>query len=198
MENYIVLKQAVSLELCKFLSTEYSILEGIYHHMYQGSDPSDFCKNSFARYAPLPFETLLIHLQPLIESTVKKRLYPTYSYARIYYKNSELEKHKDRKSSEITVSVCIEKDSSDWPLWIEIDKNHPERIDLDVGDLVIYSGRKQLHWREPFNGEKQVQAFLQYVDSSGDSSYLKYDTRPALGLPFEWTSKSVQDEINLS
>jgi predicted GH43/DUF377 family glycosyl hydrolase len=120
------------------------------------------------------------------------QLYPTYSYARIYYEGSELKPHFDRASSEITVSVCLEK-QVDWPIYIKNAQGIIHEINLDVGDIVIYSGRSNEHWRDPLVGAKQIQAFLQYVNAKGDDAWLKWDTRACLGLPFEYASQAVQD-----
>ncbi len=193
--DIIIVRNAVPAEICKFTAIEYDIFEQGYKALYPNSNASDMCENSFARYAPLPFETLSVYLLPLIEKETNLKLLPTYSYARIYYTGSELSKHKDRQSSEITVSICIEKDEIDWPLYVETDSGKRYDINLNQGDLVIYSGRTHYHWRDPFSGKRQVQAFLQYVDANGDSSWLKWDTRPALGLPFEFTNQEIQNEI---
>ena len=123
------------------------------------------------------------------------KLHPVYSYARIYYTGSRLDKHIDRRSSEITVSICIEKDPVDWPIFIRTPEDNVYEVNLDVGDLVIYSGRKHEHWREPFTGTKQIQCFLQYVDANGPDSWLKWDTRPSLGLPFEYAGPEVRHEM---
>lgn len=194
-KDLIILKNIVPKEICRFAAIEYELFEEAYKILYPGQDGSDMCQNSFARYAPLPFETLSVYLLPLIEKSVNMKLYPTYSYARIYYTGSELAKHKDRSSSEITVSVCIEKDSTDWPLHIENDQGDIHEVILERGDLVIYSGKKHSHWRASFTGVKQIQAFLQYVNAEGEYQHLKYDTRPALGLPFEYTDHRVKAEI---
>jgi hypothetical protein len=196
MEDYIVIRKAVSEELCKFLATEFNLIQDIYKAMYPGHDPADMCAKTFARYAPIPFETLSVTLKPVIEKAVNMRLHPTYSYGRIYYKNTELNKHKDRASSEVTVSVCIEKDLVDWPLCIKTDSGKIYEVNLNLGDIVIYSGRKHEHWREPFDGDKQIQAFLQYVNAEGDDAWLKWDTRPCLGLPFEYATDHVKSEIS--
>lgn len=194
MKDYIVIKDAVNKELCEFLSLEYEMMEQVLHNIYPGNSFSDMCENTFSRYSPLMFEALSVKLTPTIENAVNMKLFPTYSYARIYYHGSELKKHFDRASSEVTVSVCMQSDGTDWPIYVKgDDKIH--KIDLNVGDLVIYNGRKHEHWREPFSGNKQIQAFLQYVDANGPSSWLKWDTRPALGMPFESADIRVQDEI---
>jgi hypothetical protein len=39
------------------------------------------------------------------------------------------------------------------------------------------------HWRDPFEGEWQVQAFLHYVRKNGLYPDRVYDTRPRLGAP---------------
>jgi hypothetical protein len=122
-------------------------------------------------------------------------IHPVYSYARIYYKGSRLDKHYDRRSSEVSVSVCIEKDPVNWALYIKSEDGTVHEVHLDVGDIVIYSGRVQEHWREEFTGEKQIQTFLQYVAADGIDAWLKWDTRPALGLPFEFAGPEVRQEM---
>ena len=194
MQDYIIIKNAVSKELCEFLTLEYELMEQVLQNMYPTANLSDLCSNTFARYAPLMMEALAVKLQPTIEEAVGMKLHPTYSYARIYYNGSDLPKHIDRKSSEITVSVCLEKET-DWPLYVKSADGTEHAINLDVGDIGIYSGRKHEHWRNPFTGKRHVQAFLQYVNAEGDEAWLKYDTRACLGLPFEYTSQAIQDEI---
>jgi len=194
-KDFQIVKNAVSTELCEFLALEFSMMSEVCGMLYPGADLADLCKNSFARYSPLMFEALSVKLLPMVEQLTNLTLYPTYSYARIYYKNSELQKHLDRPSSEVTVSICITKDDTNWPLHIQDSKGNDNEIFLDVGDLVIYSGRKHLHWRDPFTGTSQIQAFLQYVDANGSEAWLKWDTRPKLGLPFEWADQRVQREL---
>jgi hypothetical protein len=193
-EDYKIIKNAVSPELCKFIALEYEMMEVTCKHLYPGANLADLCENTFARYSPLMMEALSVHLQPQIEQAVGMKLFPTYSYARIYYQGSELQRHFDRPSSEVTVSVCLEK-GVDWPLYVKNSDGVEHAINLEVGDAGIYSGRKHEHWRNPLTGDRHIQAFLQYVDAEGDSAWLKYDTRACLGLPFEYTSQAVQDEL---
>lgn len=188
----IVIRNAVSKELCEFLSLEFKMMEDVCKVLYPQQDFSDLCSNSFARYSPLMFEALAVKLTPVIEEAVGKKLAPTYSYARIYYNGSELKIHKDRQSSEVTISVCVEKDQVDWPIYVKNDDGTVTEVNLNEGDLVVYSGRKNEHWRNPFTGSRQVQCFLQYVDINGLDAWLKWDTRPCLGLPFEYASPDLQ------
>jgi len=188
----IIVKNAVSLEMCQFLSLEFSMMEEVCNLLNLEQDFADLCPNSFARYSPLMFEALSVKLLPLIEEKTSKKLAPTYSYARIYYHGSELKIHKDRQSSEVTISLCVEKDTVDWPIFIKEEDGPTTEVLLDVGDLVIYSGRKNEHWRDPYKGSRQVQCFLQYVDINGADAFLKWDTRPCLGLPFEYASPELR------
>ncbi len=196
IDNYKIIRKAVPEEICKLTAIEFELQEKACHILYPGADLSDLSPKSFARYAPLCFEALSVYIQPLIEKEVGFSLHPVYSYARIYYKGSRLDKHYDRRSSEVSISVCIEKDPVDWALFIKSDDGQINEVHLDVGDLVIYSGRVQEHWREEFTGEKQLQCFLQYVSATGKDSWLKWDTRPALGLPFEFAGPEVRQEMS--
>lgn len=194
-EDYIIVKNAVSKELCEFMALEYEMQNDVCNILYPGANLSDMCENTFARYAPLMFEALMVKLNPLVSEKVGFDVVPVYSYARIYYKGSELGKHFDRSSSEISVSVAISKEEQDWPLYIKNEKGQIHEIKLDVGDIVIYSGRQHEHWREPYTGNKVIQAFLQYVNAQGPYSHLKWDTRPCLGLPSEFVDQSIKDEL---
>jgi hypothetical protein len=192
--DYVISKNILSKELCQFIALEFSMMETACKHLYPRAKLSDLCENTFARYSPLMIEALSLWVQPEVEKITGKRLWPTYSYARIYYKGSELQKHFDRPSSEYTVSLCLEKDD-DWPIYIKNEQGTEHEINLEVGDMVVYSGRRHEHWRNPLTSERQIQAFLQYVDADGDSAWLKWDTRPCLGLPFEWTSDAIKQEL---
>jgi hypothetical protein len=193
-QDYLIIRDAVSKELCKFIALEFQMMETTCRHLYPDANLADLCENTFARYSPLMMETLSVHVQPMIEEAVGMKLYPTYSYARIYYEGSELQKHVDRPSSEVTLSICLEKEG-DWPLYVKNDQGEVHAINLEVGDIGIYSGRKHEHWREPLKGKRHIQAFLQYVDAEGESAWLKYDTRACLGLPFEYTSQAIKNEL---
>lgn len=193
-QDYIIIKNAISKELAHFIALEYEMMETVCKQLYPNANLADLCDNTFARYSPLMMEALAVQLQPKIEEAVGMKLFPTYSYARIYYKGSKLQHHFDRASSEVTVSVCLRQESN-WPLYVKNSEGVTHEINLEVGDAGIYSGRKHEHWREPLEGESHIQSFLQYVNAEGDDAWLKWDTRPSLGLPFEYTSQAIQSEL---
>lgn len=193
----IKVPNAVSQELCKFISTEIRIMEKAvkWYDPKAGIEPG--MEASFSWYCPTFFEALSLTIQPIIEENVNRSVFPSYTYGRIYREDGVLEKHLDRRSSEYTVSVCLDKEKTvDWALCVQREDKSIDKFYLDIGDLLIYPGRDLVHWREGlYTGGEQVQAFVQYVDADGDSIDLKYDGRPQLGLPFD-TSQTQQHNLD--
>lgn len=194
-EDYKIIRNVISREMCKLFAIQYQLQESCCSVLFPNISMADLSPNSFARYSPLCFEALSVYLLPILEKEVGEELYPVYSYARIYYTGSRLDPHIDRSSSEISVSVCIEKDASDWPLYIKTANSSTYEVNLNEGDIVVYKGCEQEHWRYEFTGKKQIQCFLQYVKAKGEKAWLKWDTRPSLGLPFEFAGPQVQAEM---
>ena len=48
--------------------------------------------NTYAHYSDIAMETLMLKCQPIMEKTTGLKLYPAYTYARIYKKGDELKK----------------------------------------------------------------------------------------------------------
>lgn len=131
-----------------------------------------------------------------MEVVVNKELYPTYSYARFYYNQAEMLIHKDRPSCEYSATACIsnDKEYGPWEIWFEdLDGKHVD-IYLEPGDILIYKGDILNHWRTPYQGQEQCQAFLHYVDKNGPYKNYKYDCRPCLGAP----AQTKQQVVNIN
>tara|TARA_R100000995_G_scaffold18093_1_gene7363 strand:- start:1308 stop:1718 length:411 start_codon:yes stop_codon:yes gene_type:complete len=124
------------------------------------------------------------------------KLNETYSYARIYKKGDVLRRHKDRYSCEISTTLNLGGDP--WPIYLDPinNKRHTEyteykegtssglKIDLEPGDMLIYSGCELEHWREEFKGKDCGQVFLHYNRANSKLGKLnKFDRRPFIGLP---------------
>lgn len=137
----------------------------------------------FSDYSILPFEALLDMILPSVEYVVGKSLYPTYSYARIYYEGAEMKKHKDRPSCEYSVTMTISIDETPWDIWIEDLEKNTKPISLPIGSMMIYRGNMCTHWRHKYTGKKQIQAFLHYVDVHGKYYNEMYDGRSMLASP---------------
>lgn len=193
----IYLKNLLSEELCDYANISFRMHCKALHHINPESlTEYGFDEKTWSLYCAPNTESLSEWLRPKIEKVLGKKLWPTYSYGRVYGNGAELLRHVDRRSSEYTLSLCVAKDSTPWNLVIETD-NEPYAVDIQLGDGVLYSGREYFHYREgPFQGFEQTQFFLQYVDQEGDSADLKWDTRPQLGLPFEFTQEWMREEFN--
>jgi hypothetical protein len=126
-----------------------------------------------------PFaESLLMLKLPLMEKQTGLKLFPTYSFTRFYSYNAELEKHTDRPSCEISVTVMFGSDGTKWPIYME---NTP--IEMKPGEACIYMGCDIEHYRKPFIGDWHSQAFLHYVNQNGPNAEYKYDKRDTLRNP---------------
>lgn len=138
------------------------------------------CPNSWPKYGHPTNEALSLLLLPNLENIFGVKLYPTYSYCRIYWTGSTMAKHLDRPSCQYSVSVCIDVDPEPWPIWFD-----KEELILNPGDFVAYRGMEVEHWREEYKGKQQIQVFLHYVDQDGPHAHYIYDKRKCLGIPRE-------------
>tara|TARA_Y100001937_G_scaffold85576_1_gene115737 strand:+ start:942 stop:1808 length:867 start_codon:yes stop_codon:yes gene_type:complete len=156
----------------------------------------------FSKYGDPIFDALLsLGTEKMCELTGKD-LVPTYSYHRLYTQGTELKRHKDRPSCEISTTLCIGYDNSnvdaskypdwDWPMFVgpktgEIGTEGMP-IHMKPGDMLIYRGDVVEHWREPLWGNNHAQVFLHYNEKEGQYD-IPYDGRPLLGMPSTFRSK---------
>jgi hypothetical protein len=139
--------------------------------------------NAHSWYGAFSTEALLVYLKPKMEEITGKTLLPTYSYSRIYWKNSFMKKHTDRDQSEYACSLNLSNDPAPWSLNLTDLKGNDVSVLLNPGDGVVYQGWKVEHWREPYEGDQQVNAFLFWVDANGKFADEIYDGRIMLGAP---------------
>ena len=153
---------------------------------------------AYSKYGDWVMETLLQYMRPIMKAKTGMDLIPTYSYTRLYEKGNILHRHKDRPSCEVSTTLYLGGDP--WPIFIDptgadnimderkniIKPGAPKgiRIDLKVGDMLIYSGCDLEHWREPFEGTVCSQVFLHYNHANGPFAQTNiFDKRPILGIP---------------
>jgi len=141
----------------------------------------------FSKYGDPIFDTLLNLSLAKMQELTGKELVPTYSYHRLYTRGTELKRHSDRPSCEISTTLCLGYDSDyNWPMYVEA-----KPIELEPGDIIVYKGEKLKHGRDVFEGKNHAQCFLHYNDKNGPFKETnKYDTRPHLGLPPEFNTKA--------
>jgi hypothetical protein len=194
--KYIVIKKAISKELANFVYKYFSNKKDVARFLFDQKYISPFTEyfgvwtdpqvpNTYSHYADIVMETLLQEVKPVMEKHTKLKLNETYSYARIYKKGDILARHKDRYSCEISTTLNLGGDS--WPIYLDPTGKEGQagiKIDLEPGDMLVYSGCDLEHWREEFKGKDCSQVFLHYNKTkSKTAKENQFDKRPFVGLP---------------
>ena len=206
--KYTVIRNAVSYDLANFCYNYFLLKRDAIRFMYDnnliaenglhGTWEDEQVPGSYSIYADHVMETLLMKVLPVMKEKTGLNLVPTYSYARVYEHGAELKRHKDRPSCEISTTLNLGGDP--WAIYLDptgannvIDEyknihkqGAPEgvKIDLNPGDMLIYSGCELEHWRKPFEGKLCGQVFLHYNHADGPFAKSNlYDKRPLLGIP---------------
>ena len=209
-KKYTVIRQAISKDLAAFVANYFCMQKQVYDTCKQARYFSPFenilghyenkdeqIPDTYSQYGNIAMETLMLKCQPQMEKVTGLKLYPAYTYARIYKKGDELKRHKDRFSCEISTTMNLGGD--DWPIYLEpnpkkggvkpgqgyvSDNTKGVRVDLKPGDMLVYSGCELEHWREKFKGKECVQVFLHYNNrKTPGAKDNMFDKRPHLGLP---------------
>jgi hypothetical protein len=174
--GYLTLPGLIPSSLCAFLY-DYATKSAAAGKLQPGDSQ---VPNSPHAYGDPFFDLLLERLLPRIEEASGARLFPTYSYFRVYVGGATLSRHTDRPSCEISVTANLGYDSEKiWPIFVE-SQGQVSAVPLAPGDALLYRGIELPHWREQFEGQRAVQAFLHYVDQNGPHQEWRYDKRPDL------------------
>jgi hypothetical protein len=181
-KGYTVLRNALNIDIVNII-TQYALFDEMQDFRSEEMQGLDQVPKAHSKYADPAMEAMLLHIHPLMEKNTGLKLYPTYSFYRVYRNGDILHPHKDRPSCEISTTVCFNYSYDDseytWP--IIMDGN---RVDMKPGDIVVYRGVDLEHSREEFTPPDDawhVQAFLHYVDINGPYSEFKYDERDTIG-----------------
>ena len=208
-KKYQVIRQALSKELANFIFNymmlQREAVDFLFKHNrinpanpFVGSRHDPQVPGAYSKYSDWVMETLLMYMIPIMKAKTGMDLIPTYSYTRLYEKGNILRRHKDRPSCEISTTLHL--GGEEWPIFLDpsgqnfvIDEyknihkpGAPKgvRVDLKVGDMLIYSGCDLEHWREPFQGNICSQVFLHYNHANGPYANTNlFDKRPMLGVP---------------
>ena len=196
--KYTVIKKAISEDLAIFIANYFRMQKQVYDTCraaryfspfeniighYESRDEQ--IPDTYSQYANMAMETLLLKCQPDMEKATGLKLYPAYTYARIYKKGDELKRHKDRFSCEISTTMNLGGD--DWAIYLEPSGERGKKgikVNLNPGDMLVYRGCDLEHWREKFKGKCNVQVFLHYNNTKTKFSKENiFDRRIHLGLP---------------
>ena len=194
--KYTILKKAISTELAafvyKYFLNKRKSAKFLFDQKYLSPFNTEYgvwndeqVPNTYSHYSDLVMETLLQDVKPVMEKHTGLKLSETYSYARIYKKGDVLARHKDRYSCEISTTLNL--GGEPWPIYLDPTGRTGQagiEVNLDSGDMLIYSGCELEHWREEFKGKDCGQVFLHYNNTKGKNAKAnQFDGRPMLGLP---------------
>ena len=208
-KKYQVIKGALSKELANFIFNYMMLQRDAVDLMIKnnkvnpanpfiGTRTDQQIPGAYSKYGDWVMETLLMFMIPIMKQRTGLDLIPTYSYTRLYEKGNKLQRHKDRPSCEVSTTLHL--GGEEWPIFLdpsgqtfvidqfkEIHKpGAPKgiRVDLKIGDMLIYAGCDLEHWREPFQGNVCSQVFLHYNHAKGPFAKTNLlDGRPLLGIP---------------
>jgi len=210
-QKYVVIRKAISYELANFGFNYLLLKRDAVKWMQDSNYISKFTPgfgtwedkqipNTYSQYGDFFMETLMMKVLPVMQQHTEMNLIPCYTYTRIYKKGDILHRHKDRPSCEISTTLHLGGDP--WTIFLDptgannilsgtetttvIKPNAPKGIpvDLEVGDMLVYSGCELEHWREPFQGDHCAQVSLHYNNIDGPfGTQNKFDKSPLLGLP---------------
>jgi hypothetical protein len=146
---------------------------------FVGSDPQ--VPDTPAGYKNPVIEKILTNLAPAVEEWAGCRVFPTYSYFRLYKHGDILRRHRDREACEISLSVCLGFSGNEpWPLFIE-GTDGVFAATMRPGDGLLYKGTECAHWRESFTGMVAAQVFFHYVNQEGPYKEYRNDKRVLKG-----------------
>ena len=210
-KKYTVIKKAISFELANFAFNYLLLKRDAVKWMQDTNYISKFTPgfgtwedkqvpNTYSIYGDCFMETLMMKVLPVMQQHTEMTLIPCYTYTRIYKEGDILHRHKDRPSCEISTTLHLGGNS--WPIFLDptgtnnilsgretttiVKPNAPKGIpiNLEVGDMLVYSGCEIEHWRASFKGDHCAQVFLHYNNIDGPfGTQNKFDKRPLLGVP---------------
>lgn len=132
----------------------------------------------------LIFDTVNERIWPFLENILQEELIPTYSYARLYTNGNVLERHTDRPSCEISITIQLGRSHHySWPIYAG-----GQRFDLAEGDAMLYKGREVEHWRDACAGPPDYysgQVFCHFVRAQGPYAEYAGDKRWNGVMPFD-------------
>ena len=157
----------------------------------------------FSKYGDPLMDTMLSLSLEQMQTLTSKELIPTYSYHRLYTTGTDLKRHKDRPSCEISTTVCLGYNNTnvdasvypdwDWPIFVKEKDGKEIPVHMKPGDMLIYRGCELEHWREPLWGRNHAQLFLHYNEKGGKYD-IPYDGRPLLGMGSNFRTEDSKDK----
>ena len=115
-----------------------------------------------------PYAKMHAFLLDFMQENLGIRLIPTFHFGRVHLNDTKgMVWHTDRAPCEISVSLPLAYSGPPWSLWLKA-KNGKQKVDLKVGDILLYKGCEVPHHREPYNNEYAFQHYFHFVDAESE------------------------------
>lgn len=135
---------------------------------------ADIVKNAFDEYNYPEHVAILTEKVSELNYMLGEKVLPTYCFSRVYKNKADLEKHIDRDSCEVSLSIHLYGDS-EWTFWIKNLNGEDIGVVLNPGDAILYDGPNAEHWRNEYEGENYAQLFTHYVYLNGEHKNNYFD-----------------------
>jgi hypothetical protein len=168
--NYLYIPGFITLDTASSLANEFKD----YCKKFKPKDLTDPSLHVCSILNWLPFVRLLVEKTSEVSLLLGESVLPTYTYSRWQTTGHALPRHRDRPSCEISLSLNLCQDKP-WGIWIQKPNKEEVEIILNPSDAVMYLGCQADHWRDPFEGNENVQLFLHYVRSYGPKAWAYFD-----------------------
>lgn len=176
--KYCYVKNAISKDICA-IATKYTLFDEAKN--FSPENTVGQVPGAHGKYGDPLMESILLYSIPIIENNTGLKVFPTYSYYRVYRPGASLFPHKDREACEISASIFLGRNynGESWKLYIE-----DTGYEMEPGDMIIYRGMDLNHYRYEFEapeGSFHSQVFIHYVNQDGPCKEFKYDKRIGIG-----------------
>lgn len=140
-----------------------------YKHL--GDEPQ--VHGSLARYGYPKYKEIHSRVRLILEDILGEELYNTYYYDRFYFRGQRLDRHIDRDSCEISVSVQISSNFIfPWAFGLTDLRGEEVAVELQDGWGIIYMGCDIEHWRDPLPSRyNKLGRFINKIIRKKDDSY---------------------------
>jgi hypothetical protein len=183
---YKEIKNLISKDSCKLIEKLMKKSKG-----YTRKDINCQMDTDFNAECILELNIILGSFLGFMCNETKLELLPSYAYARIYRKGSELYPHIDRKGSEYALTINISQ-TEPWDIYI-----NDKPIKQNIGDGLIYKGCEIEHSRKTFKGDQYSQLMLFYTYTGSPSMYTINEIKPSGGPVLIHEVFAINEECNV-
>ena len=124
------------------------------------------------------WETVMWDCLPEVERITNERLYPTYSFQRVYLKGANMQHHTDWPYCQISITVNLG-GSHSYPIYVtNRETGKSVKVKQKPGQAILYLGHNISHSRDEFKGDWYSQLFLHYVLDNDNNEQFKRFSQP--------------------